>query len=90
MLAAGLTPPGGALAQNAAGPPPDPDSSSGTTQLFSFDPHPSLTISCGSKGSVVISTKDGSVTLNDCPVDDGARAFWEAVARLYGTNAGNH
>lgn len=37
-----------------------------------------LVIACG-KGHVSISLEDGKVTLTECTIDDGAKAFWKAV-----------
>ncbi len=52
------------------------------SQTFILNPHPDLIIQCG-QGSVTISTKDGHVTLNRCSPDEGARAFWDAIERVY-------
>lgn len=51
--------------------------------VYSFtNPQPTfLTISCGT-GNVSISLNDGKVTLTNCPADDGAKAFWNAVEQF--------
>lgn len=41
-----------------------------------------LSIRCGAGGTVTVSLQDGKVTLTNCPVDEGAKAFWKAVERF--------
>jgi hypothetical protein len=36
------------------------------------------------KGSFVINVSDGWVKLNQCPVDDAAKGFWQAVNAMAG------
>ena len=36
------------------------------------------------KGSFVINVSDGWVKLNQCPVDDAAKGFWQAVNTMAG------
>lgn len=52
-----------------------------TLTLKSFEPT-ALTMTCG-EGQVVISLKTGKVTLNNCTLDDGAKAFWKAVEHMF-------
>ena len=40
-----------------------------------------LIISCG-KGTVNINLETGKVTLIDCALDDGAKAWWKAVEQF--------
>ena len=47
--------------------------------------HANITIACG-QGSVMISTKDGSVKFDNCEPDDAARRFWDAVTRMFPGN----
>jgi hypothetical protein len=54
----------------------------GAARIFAINPHPSLVISCGD-GSITINTKDGSVALDRCTPDEGGKAFWDAVARMF-------
>jgi len=58
-------------------PPPQYYSSGPSISIADCQPR-SLIIACGS-GQVVISLKDGNITLTDCSVDEGAKAFWKAV-----------
>jgi hypothetical protein len=41
-----------------------------------------LVVSCGHGGNVTISLEDGKVTLTDCSLDDGAKAWWAAVEQF--------
>lgn len=43
----------------------------------------SIWIQCGEHGNVSISLQDGSVHLERCTPDEGARAFWDAVQRTF-------
>ena len=36
------------------------------------------------KGSFVINVSDGWVKLNQCPIDDAAKGFWQAVNAMAG------
>lgn len=47
-----------------------------------------LIISCG-KGQVIISMKDGKVTLKDCTADEGAKAFWDAIEKQFPRSIGH-
>lgn len=42
----------------------------------------SMTFACGT-GQVVISFETGKVTFYGCTPDEGARAFWNAVERMF-------
>lgn len=51
-----------------------------TLSIYNFQPT-NLTIHCGG-GQVVIAFDTGKVTLNGCTLDEGAKAFWDAVERM--------
>ena len=41
-----------------------------------------FTIPCGT-GQVIISFDTGKVEFKDCTPDEGAKAFWDAIERMY-------
>jgi hypothetical protein len=63
-------------------PPGFDHGAAGIVTLPSLGPA-NIWISCGDHGSVSISTKDGSVKLDNCEPDEGSRAFWAAVTRMF-------
>jgi hypothetical protein len=52
------------------------------TQTMWINPYPNIVIACA-PGTVTINTKDGSVKFDNCEPDEGARAFWAAVTRMF-------
>lgn len=57
-----------------------PDHISSDLHTIKIDPTPNIVVRCGD-GQVVINMKTGTVTLENCTLDAGAKAFWDAVSR---------